>query len=40
MELAELQISYNCNYHFIDSPDHLGSTIAQYTKAIAERPFK
>nr|XP_046489409.1 crossover junction endonuclease EME1 isoform X1 [Neodiprion pinetum] len=38
--LIEVQLTLNCNSQLIESPHGLGQVIGQYTKAIAEAPFK
>ncbi|XP_068085908.1 probable crossover junction endonuclease EME2 [Anabrus simplex] len=38
--LAELQVFEGCCHRLIDQALDLGDTVAQFTKAIAERPFK
>lgn len=38
--LTEIQLRVNCNSQLIETPQSLGLLISQYTKAIAEAPFK
>ncbi|XP_046749195.1 crossover junction endonuclease EME1 isoform X2 [Diprion similis] len=38
--LTEIQLTLNCNSQLIETPHGLGQVIGQYTKAIAEAPFK
>lgn len=38
--LTEVQLRTNCSSQLIETPEHLGAVISQYTKAIAEAPYK
>lgn len=38
--LTEIQLFLNCSYRFIESDEELAITVMQFTKSIAENPFK
>lgn len=40
MALTELQIVDNCCHRILETAENLAATVAQFTKAIAEIPFK
>lgn len=40
MDLTELQIFFNCNHRMIETPTDIATTIVQFTKSVAEKPYK
>lgn len=38
--LAELQLQLNFGYRVVNTPEELGLIVTQFTKAVAEYPFK
>ncbi|XP_059611932.1 crossover junction endonuclease EME1 [Phlebotomus argentipes] len=40
MSLVEVQIMYNCCHRLVENPADLAATVVQFSKSIAETPFK
>jgi crossover junction endonuclease EME1 len=38
--LTEIQILANCCYRMVETPEEVGEMVAQFSKSIAEEPFK
>lgn len=38
--LTEIQLTYNCCHRLQETPDDIAQTVGQFSKAIAEIPFK